>query len=1223
MALCLADNLDKGLDYVFKKKIWLAVYAQDYSGIRFVAKQRKSKKHISLLFDGRHLKRNVTEDFVKPLIFYFFLGANFEVLKAKANSRGIPVNHRLPNNLPKLHLYELLELDLSDRLFHTNPDSGGPAQILLADPWDFESTAAWLEQANLSINIVIHYCFRLLPSVVRSRWFLKKNSSSLEWTTIEAFTGENNQLRFRHATNAKVGRPTIGLRQIPEETEDFAQKVTPEQAARKNNRSSSVSVNLNGITQAVRLGLLDSKAAAKMIQQLSKAVGAVWLHTDTAHKVRYIGYEDGLGFFQCFKISPHLAVFDEQRDQDPYFVLKSSEDNLQIGNFERKEATALNDWKAFFDVVFERRLELLKHKSKILEPLIKKFETATGDSPRQCPSTVSKCIASLKASLKKTKLIICFRDDAFLHALKLWFAHYLSHKVGKGFRGLHIRSSGDNEIGSLVSSFLDIDNIGKFLGIETANRTQYRDEGEDILSVCRDWLPASRCHKRNLPFKPLIDEHNISLENQRIVYSPGKIAGYEKGYRTCLRKRSKVLTSCVLAIYREFSRFLFDTYGYDFTSHVQHQTVPSVAFRCIWLAFYKTGGPLSHSIEKTKPHYEEALRNFCHGGFSYSCQGRVNSGDVLCKKNPIERASSIAEFDLTSCYGFSMTRMSVPGAFCIGYTSENGLLARTDRIQRTNSFEYKSCMMLLHMIAKAGLEITSVYSNFSPLGLFYVKKCPADLVVVAGNGVTYVVQFDGRFAHGCPECRLAGTVLSRYANDCAEVALIEKTNLRDEIFQSWLEVENSKGGPEYQYSVIRDCHTPNYTVPQLEKIFRETPELNKLREPYATLPSHSIKVSEILTAHKDLAYLLVGSGQVPIELRRSTPTRNGTMLVWKRDKEGNNYQDFGWETPEGGSLFTRDTLEYLIREHGFRLESVSSCYFYRRCEVMPRVFRELVEERQRCGSNQKSKAKFIKSIVNFGTGMLGYNPHNKTRMSVPRIVSKMKANCNVDARLFHVGQVRDEMFSIVQTVQRKRKIPATERQSCNVALPLYISVVEYGKHRLLECLTFLFAHCRPGAVKLCYSQVDCAILALSGSTLEEALDPALQGKFAEQKPNFFTTQGEPGLLKEEWFVQAKDLPGGWKFASPYICCYALISADRQGNSEDSSLPPPMKKFKMDFEGYAKASSFNSLTTKTHYDLACNALDRVSTVVEQERRTNKLLNTATEMVSIRLPFTTQR
>jgi len=835
---------------------------------------------------------------------------------------------------------------------------------------------------------------------------------------------------------------------------------------------------------------------------------------------------------------------------------------------------------------------------------------------------VSKCIASLKASLKKTKLIVCCKDDNYLHALKLWFAQYLSHKVGKGFRGLHIRSSGDNEIGSLVSSYLDVDNIGTFFGMDTAGRSLYRDEGEDVMSVCREWLPASRCHKRNLPFKPLIDENTSGLENLGIVYSPGKIAGYEKGHRTCLRKRSKVLTSCVLALYREFSRFLFHTYGYDFASHVQYQTVPSVAFRCIWLSFYKIGGPLSHSIEKTKPHYEETLRNFCHGGFSYSCQSRLNAGDVLCKQGPKERAVSITEYDLTSCYGYSMTRLSVPGAFCIGYTNENGLLTRTDRIQRTNSFEYKSCMIVLYSIAKTGLDITSVYSNFSPLGLFYVKKCPADLVVVAGNGATYVVQFDGRFAHGCSECRLAGTTLARYANDSTEEALVEKTKARDEIFQGWIEVENAKGGPQYQYSVMSDCHTTNFTAPELDKIFRQTPELNKLREPYATLPSHTIKVQDILNAHKDLAYLLVGCGQVPTELRRNTPTRNGTLLLWKRDKEGNNYQDFGWETPEGGSLFTRDTLEYVIREHGFRLESISCCYFYRRCEVMPTVFRELVEERQRCGSNQKSKAKFIKSIVNLGTGMLGYNPHNKTKMSVPRIVSKMRSRRNVDARLFHVGQVKDEMFSVVQTVQRKIKIPVTERKSCNVALPLYISVVEYGKHRLLECLTFLFAHCRPGAVKLCYSQVDCAILALAGSTLEEAIDPTLMGKFAEQKPHFFTTDGEPGHLKEEWFIRATDLPGGWKFASPYICCYALISAD-QGNSNDSALPPPMKKLKMDFEGYAKASSFNSLTTKTHYDLACNALDRVTTVVEQERRTNKLLNTATEIVSIRVPFTTQR
>jgi hypothetical protein len=153
----------------------------------------------------------------------------------------------------------------------------------------------------------------------------------------------------------------------------------------------------------------------------------------------------------------------------------------------------------------------------------------------------------------------------------------------------------------------------------------------------------------------------------------------------------------------------------------------------------------------------------------------------------------------------------------------------------------------------------------------------------------------------------------------------------------------------------------------------------------------------------------VGCGQVPtLNLRRSTPTRNGTLLLWKRDKEGNNYQDFGWETPEGGSLFTRDTLEY--RHPRARLSSSSpflACYFYRRCEVMPTSFRELVEERQRCGSSQKVKGKIYKIDCQLWNGNARIQSPQQARMSFPRIVSRMQ---NVDAmstlRLFHVGQVK-------------------------------------------------------------------------------------------------------------------------------------------------------------------------------------------------------------------------
>ena len=1226
MVFSLADNLDRDLKFLFKQKPWTAVAAQDYSGIRFVAKQRMKKDRVRLLFDGRHLRRNGKNKFVRDTIYYFLLDENFNLLKAKTTPKSIPTNHCLPRNTSDLRLHQLLDLNLDSGVFQTSADCHVGDQMLLADPQDYDSTIAWLEQANPNVNVMIYYCFRLLPAPLRCYWIKRKVTTSEDWIFLDAFTGTNNKLQFRRKVSKKVGRPKLDLNIVTkqeDEEENWADKseqLTFSDASHKNNRSSGVSVSLKGISQAVTLGLLDDGAASKMIAQLAKAVGVLWMHLDTDQKVRYVSYEDGLGFFECFKICPHLSVYDPQRNTDPYYLVQEEkEDKWYNFNFERRETLAVEDWKCFFDVVFQRREELLKHKAKILNPLIQKID---GDaSSGRCKSTVSNCVASLKATLRKTKLVVCCRDDSVLHALKLWLAHYLAQKNEKGFRGLYLRSSGDNEIASLVSSSLDVDNIGHFFGMDTAERSPYRDEGEDILSVCRDWLPASTCHQKNLPFKPIIDDKMSGLENQGVVYSPGKIAGYEKGYKTCLRKRSRVLTRCILALYKEFSQFLFDTYGYDFTL-VEHQSVPSVAFKCIWLSFYKAGGPLSQSIEKTKPHYEDALRNFCHGGFSYSCQSRVNSGDFLCPDGDKEKARSMTELDLTSCYGYSMTQLKVPGAFCVGYTLENGHLTRTDKTDRSNSFEYKSCMLVLRRLVQAGCDITSVYSNFSPLGLFYVKKYPADLVVVTRDSWTLIVQFDGRFVHGCPECKLAGTTLKRYANDSTEDSLIEKSKIRDEIFLSWIEVENAKGGQQYSYEVVRDCHTRHFTTRELEVAFRDTPELKRLREPYSTLSRHTIKLKDILNAHKDLTYLLVGSGRVPVAYRHNTPTRNGTILVWKKDREGNNYQDFGWETPEGGALFTRDTLEYLVREHNFELESVSCCYFYRCCEVMPRVFTKLVDERQKCGDNQKSKAKFIKSIVNLGTGMLGYNPHNKMRTSFPRIVNKIKPSCIRDARLFHVGQVKDDMFSVVQTVKARKKVTTAHRKPCNVALPLYISVVEYGKHRLLECLTFLFAHCRPGAVKLCYSQVDCAILALAGDTLEETIDPALLEAFRDQKNNFFTTEGKPGHLKEEWSVSYNDFPNGWKFASPYICCYALISADPDP-PDASQLSRPAKKLKIDFDGYAKASSFNCLTTKRHYELACNALDRVSMVVEQERRTNKLLTTATETVSIRVPFATLR
>jgi hypothetical protein len=61
-------------------------------------------------------------------------------------------------------------------------------------------------------------------------------------------------------------------------------------------------------------------------------------------------------------------------------------------------------------------------------------------------------------------------------------------------------------------------------------------------------------------------------------------------------------------------------------------------------------------------------------------------------------------------------------------------------------------LMLSQTDAARHHNICTVYSNFSPSGLFYLDKYPADLVVIFDNGQMQVYQFDSHFVHGCNIC---------------------------------------------------------------------------------------------------------------------------------------------------------------------------------------------------------------------------------------------------------------------------------------------------------------------------------------------------------------------------------------------------------------------------------------------------------------------------------------
>ena len=480
--------------------------------------------------------------------------------------------------------------------------------------------------------------------------------------------------------------------------------------------------------------------------------------------------------------------------------------------------------------------------------------------------------------------------------------------------------------------------------------------------------------------------------------------------------------------------------------------------------------------------------------------------------------------------------------------------------------------------------------------------------------MTYVVQFDGRFVHGCRGVqegvgtynagrgdRICCPPLDRYCDSKTEAELIAKTLLRDQATEQWIEQKNRAAwitGMQYRYIVLSDCHDLDFTTSRLLEQFQTVPELSRMRDPYATLFRYSIGIDDILRAHPGLTYVLVGSGHCPAPPDKDDlHMQDRPMLVWKQHAEtGSAYQDFDWN-PEGEALYTRDTLEFAMQQFGFKLDVVTCVYFYAADLALPEVFADLVETRRTCDEAQlHSKSKFVKSLINYSSGMFGFNPRKQAFKPAPaRIVKSAPRFSHIGEYKYHfMGELGDEGYFVAQ----KMPVPgqrAPRQKVLNAALPLYACIAEYGKMRLNACLRFVLRVARPHSVRVCYSQVDNLVLALAEPTLEETVAPGLESYFRGEQGNYFTATSDPGKLKLEWSVSTEQ-EGPWKFVSPRPCSYAvnLNLVDKE---------------------QSKMSCVNNLSSRQAYEACSRMLDRQPVTFVQERRVNRLLGTATRQVEI--------
>ena len=150
-------------------------------------------------------------------------------------------------------------------------------------------------------------------------------------------------------------------------------------------------------------------------------------------------------------------------------------------------------------------------------------------------------------------------------------------------------------------------------------------------------------------------------------------------------------------------------------------------------------------------------------------------------------------------------------------------------------------------------------------------------------------------------------------------------------------------------------------------------------------------------------------------------------------------------------------------------------------------------------------------------------------------------------------------------------------------LPIFLTIVEFGKKRLSEILCFFDKFLLPSKYRHLYSNVDNVLFVLSTSTIDQAVDPKLFDEYCKKKCDFFNS-ALPGNFKEEVCVTPDQ---EWKFVSAVLMNYCIKT--KTANQTISKC------------------SFNNLTEEQMFENSLKLLRKQPLEVMQIRRVNKLLN----------------
>ena len=281
------------IEFQILAKCKLVIVQEQHSKLHNKNECKKKKKKNQLLFDGRFLQEMTTPE-IKHIerLQCLLLDSYGHLIKITGNIRSMPKlsKHNYKGLDKPQFLWQLLELGSGSNNNEDNniDDDNYVEDENFKNPVDYTSIVKFLKRHLLCETTSIDFFIRLHPRSCRLLW---QCATKPHQFFLHAITMPNYKLAFLKQVNIQKSKKLKHVRINMHNLRNPPPPLLPPNPF-ENNRSAAVTVNLSGLNQALRLGVITTTEFHDLSSRLALFVGALWIDYDEFGHTRYLSFID-------------------------------------------------------------------------------------------------------------------------------------------------------------------------------------------------------------------------------------------------------------------------------------------------------------------------------------------------------------------------------------------------------------------------------------------------------------------------------------------------------------------------------------------------------------------------------------------------------------------------------------------------------------------------------------------------------------------------------------------------------------------------------------------------------------------------------------------------------------------------------------------------------------------------------------------------------------------